>query len=237
MTCMGLVHNGAGLMAVRFFLGLAEAGLFPGIGYFLSCWYRRDEFGVRMAIFFSGAALAGSFGGLLAAAIALMDGVGGKHGWCWIFILEGLATVVIGVACFWMVQDFPDNATFLSPDDKKRVVRRLAQDKQASAEREDFNMVYFWSSMKDWKTWLYAVIYMGADMPLYGFSLFVPTIIKELVCSPFSFFFFFLSSCSWLTSSGFVISSHMRLHVLTTQATPRSKRNYSVCPHMLPPQL
>lgn len=180
MTCMGLVHNGAGLMAVRFFLGLAEAGLFPGIGYFLSCWYRRDEFGVRMAIFFSGAALAGSFGGLLAAAIALMDGVGGKHGWCWIFILEGLATVLIGVACFWMVQDFPDNATFLSPDDKKRVVRRLAQDKQASAEKEDFNMVYFWSSMKDWKTWLYAVIYMGADMPLYGFSLFVPTIIEEL---------------------------------------------------------
>lgn len=193
---MGLVHNGAGLMAVRFFLGLAEAGLFPGIGYFLSCWYRRDEFGVRMAIFFSGAALAGSFGGLLAAAIALMDGVGGKAGWCWIFILEGLATVLIGIACFWMVQDFPDKATFLSPDDKKRVVRRLAQDKQASAENEDFDMVYFWSSMKDWKTWLYAVIYMGADMPLYGFSLFVPTIIEELVSPPNS-----LVTCSWLTSA------------------------------------
>ena len=181
MTCMGLVHNYAGLMAVRFFLGLAEAGLFPGIGYFLSCWYRRDEFGIRMAIFFSGAALAGSFGGLLAAAIALMDGVGGKAGWSWIFILEGLATILIGVASFWMVQDFPADANFLSPDDRKRALRRLAADRQASAGHEEFQMVYFWESVKDWKTYLYAIIYMGSDMPLYAFSLFIPTIIEELV--------------------------------------------------------
>lgn len=140
MTCMGLVHNFSGLIAVRFFLGLAEAGLFPGIGYFLSCRYRRGEFGIRMAIFFSGAALAGSFGGLLAAAIALMVGVGGKAGWCWIFILESLATVLIGAASFWMVQDFPDEATFLSPDDRKRALRRLALDEQASAGKEELEM-------------------------------------------------------------------------------------------------
>lgn len=85
MTCMGVVKNYSGLMAVRWFLGLSKAGLFPGVGYFLSCWYKRSEFGVRMAIFFSAAALAGSFGGLLAAAIAKMDGVSGKAGWSWIF--------------------------------------------------------------------------------------------------------------------------------------------------------
>jgi Sugar phosphate permease len=84
MTFMGFVKNYHGLMAVRWFLGLSEAGLFPGVGYFLSCWYKRSEFGVRMAIFFSAAALAGSFGGLLAAAIAKMDGVAGKPGWSWI---------------------------------------------------------------------------------------------------------------------------------------------------------
>lgn len=66
------------------FLGMAEAGLFPGVNYYLSCWYRRGEFGIRAAIFFSAAALAGSFGGLLAAAIAQMRGVGGKPGWAWI---------------------------------------------------------------------------------------------------------------------------------------------------------
>lgn len=72
MTTMGLTKNFSGFMAARWFLGFTEAGLFPGVGYFLSCWYKRTEFGIRMAIFFSAAAVAGSFGGLLAAAIAKM---------------------------------------------------------------------------------------------------------------------------------------------------------------------
>lgn len=114
MTLMGLVHNYQGLLAARWFLGITEAGLFPGVAYYLSCWYRRSEFGIRMAIFFSAAAVSGSFGGLLAAGISKMQGVGGKSGWAWIFILEGIVTVIFGVASFYMVHDFPDNAKFLS---------------------------------------------------------------------------------------------------------------------------
>ncbi|KAJ9663447.1 hypothetical protein H2201_005655 [Coniosporium apollinis] len=180
MTAMGLVHNYEGLMAARFFLGLTEAGLFPGVNYYLSCWYRRSEFGIRAAVFFSAAAIAGSFGGLLAAAIAQMDGIGGKPGWAWIFILEGLATIIVGVVSYWMVHDFPDEATFLSPDDRARVIRRLRADQQSSAEHEDFKMSYFWASVKDPKTYLFALIYMGAVGALYAFSLFLPTIIREL---------------------------------------------------------
>ncbi|KAK3642749.1 hypothetical protein LTR56_010573 [Elasticomyces elasticus] len=180
MTCMGLVHDFSGLAAARFFLGVAEAGLFPGVNYYLSCWYKRSEIGIRAAIFFSAAALAGSFGGLLAAAIAKMDGVGGKHGWCWIFILEGLVTVLIGLASYWFVHDFPDDAKFLSDVDRQRVIRRLKADAQSSAEHEEFKMSYFWASFKDWKTWSFAVIYMGCDGALYAFSLFLPTIISQL---------------------------------------------------------
>ena len=180
MTTMGLVHNGAGLMAARFFLGVAEAGLFPGVNYYISCWYKRSEFGIRAAVFSSAAALAGSFGGLLAAAIAKMDGIGGKRGWAWIFILEGLATVLIGIASYWLVHDFPDDAKFLSEDDRLRVLRRLKADGQSSAEHEEFKMAYFWASVKDWKTWAFAVIYMGCDGALYAFSLFLPSIIQQL---------------------------------------------------------
>ena len=161
MVTMGLTHNFQGMMAARFFLGLAEAGLFPGINYYLSSWYKRNEFGIRAAIFFSAAAVSGSFGGLLAAAIGQMDGIGGKRGWAWIFILEGLGTVLVGIASFWMVFDFPDEAKFLSDDDRQRVIRRLKADQQSSAEHEAFKMDYFWASVKDWKTWLYALIYMG----------------------------------------------------------------------------
>ncbi|KAF2708559.1 MFS nicotinic acid transporter-like protein Tna1 [Pleomassaria siparia CBS 279.74] len=180
MTSMGLVHNFSGLMAARWWLGVAEAGLFPGVNYYLSCWYKRSEFGIRAAIFFSAAALAGSFGGLLAAAIAQMDGIGGKRGWAWIFILEGLATILVGIVSYWMVHDFPDSATFLTVDDRARVIRRLKADKQSSAEHESFQMSYFWASVKDWKTWCFAIIYMGCDGALYAFSLFLPTIIAQL---------------------------------------------------------
>lgn len=86
MVCMGLVHDFSGLAAARFFLGMFEAGLFPGVNYYLSCWYKRSEFGIRAAVFFSAAALAGSFGGLLAAAIIQMRGVGGKAGWAWLVL-------------------------------------------------------------------------------------------------------------------------------------------------------
>src|SRR5436190_9765126 len=117
MTAMGLVHNFQGLMIARWFLGLCEAGLFPGIGYLLSCWYKRSELGIRIAIFFSAAAVAGSFGGLLAAAISQMKGIGGRPGWAWIFILEGLATIIVALVSFWMVPDFPLEAKFLSDEE------------------------------------------------------------------------------------------------------------------------
>lgn len=79
-----------------------------------------------------------------------------------------------------MVHDFPAEATFLTPDDRARVLRRLRDDQQASANHESFKMKYFWQSVTDWKTLLFAIIYMGADASLYAFSLFLPTIIKQL---------------------------------------------------------
>ncbi|TAQ87293.1 hypothetical protein B7494_g4398 [Chlorociboria aeruginascens] len=180
MTFMGFVTNWSGLMAARWWLGFAEAGLFPGINYYLSCWYKRKEFGVRAAIFFSAAAVSGSFGGLLAAAIVNMDGLGGRPGWAWIFILEGIVTTLFGFGSFWLVHDFPDGAKFLSEVDRARVVRRLKMDQQSSAEHEEFQMKYVWMAVKDYKMWLGMIVYMGCDMPLYAFSLFLPSIISEL---------------------------------------------------------
>ncbi|KAG5934988.1 hypothetical protein E4U60_003421 [Claviceps pazoutovae] len=180
MLGMGFVKNWSGLMAVRWFLGTAEAGLFPGVNYYLSCWYKRNEFGVRAAIFFSAAALAGSFGGLLAAGIQKMDGMRGIAGWAWIFIIEGSLTICVGIISFWMVHDFPDEASFLSPDDRARVLLRLKNDNQSAARHEDFKWEYAWEAVRDWKTYCGMVIYMGSVMPLYSFSVFLPTIIQSM---------------------------------------------------------
>ena len=83
-----------------------------------------------------------------------MDGIGGKPGWAWIFILEGLITVVAGVASFWIIQDFPDTAKFLTEEERTFVIRRLQQDDQFSAAGESLKLKYIWQSLKDWKTWV-----------------------------------------------------------------------------------
>lgn len=180
MTFMGFVSSWSGLMAARWFLGLAEAGLYPGINYYLSCWYKRSELGIRAAIFFSAAAISGSFGGLLAAAIAKMDGIRNLTGWAWLFILEGTLTAILGIASLWLVQDFPDKAKFLTPEDRARVTQRLNAEKQSSVDHETFEMKYFVMALKDYKMWLGMAIFAGADMPLYAFSIFLPSIIHEL---------------------------------------------------------
>jgi len=86
MIFMGFVHNLAGLIVARVFLGLLEAGYFPGVAFYLTLWYRRQEHSFRLALFFTMATMAGAFGGVFAFGIGHMGGVGGKAGWAWIFM-------------------------------------------------------------------------------------------------------------------------------------------------------
>ncbi|KAK4502735.1 hypothetical protein PRZ48_006161 [Zasmidium cellare] len=187
MTLMGIVQNYSGLLAARIFLGVAEAGLFPGVIYYNTMWYTRYEVQVRQAYFFSAASIAGAFSGLLAYGISFMDGVGGLAGWRWIFILEGILTVLVAVAAYFVIYDFPETATFLTPEERAFVVYRLrydGQDVAANGQRVAQNEKQDWNSVKaallDWQIWINVFVYWGYVCPLYGVSLFLPTIIKDL---------------------------------------------------------
>ncbi|KAI9686682.1 MAG: hypothetical protein M1820_010586, partial [Bogoriella megaspora] len=188
MTLMGIVQNYGGLLAARIFLGVAEAGLFPGVAYYLTMWYPRYDVQVRQAVFFSAASIAGAFSGLLAYGISFMDGVGGLAGWRWIFILEGILTVVVAVVSFFFVYDFPETAKFLSNEERAFVVFRLKYDGQDAdtensqkvAQSDEFGWKYVKMAFLDWQIWVNIVVYWGYVCPLYGVSLFLPTIIKEL---------------------------------------------------------
>ncbi|KAF9232571.1 MFS general substrate transporter [Melanogaster broomeanus] len=179
MMCHGFARNYGDLVTLRVLLGLAEAGLYPGIVFYLS-WQVRSELGTRVAAFFTSATIAGAFSGLLAVAISNMKGVAGRTGWSWIFILEGLFTIVCAIASYWIIDDFPETAKFLTPTERVFTIRRLRADMQFSAGGEKFNLKYVWDSLKDWKTYLAMGIYMGFDGPLYAFSLFTPTIINQV---------------------------------------------------------
>jgi MFS family permease len=91
-------------------------------------YYKRFELQWRMSLFFCASILAGAFSGLLAYAIANLAGVGGYGAWRWIFIIEGLITVVVGVLSKWWIADWPETAKFLNDDERKHLVARLAQD-------------------------------------------------------------------------------------------------------------
>ncbi|KAI0195502.1 major facilitator superfamily domain-containing protein [Astrocystis sublimbata] len=178
-TLMGIVNNEAGFLAARFFLGVAEAGLFPGVTYYFSMWYKRKERQYRVALFFSAASLAGAFGGALAYGIGRLKGTVWANGWRWIFILEGIATVVVAATAFLFVYNYPGTSKFLTEDERKFVHQRLAADSDATHE-EKFSWAAVRSALGDPKCWLYGLTFHTMSLPLYTLSLFLPTIIKNL---------------------------------------------------------
>jgi predicted MFS family arabinose efflux permease len=178
MTLMCLVKSYEGLIAARVFLGLTESGLFPGVTYYISMWYRRSEQARRVGIFFSAATVAGAFGGILAFGIQHMEGVGGLHGWAWIFCLEGLLTVIVAFIAYFTMYDYPENSSFLTEAERQFVVQRLKEDSAGMATHYDIKFV--WQALTDWKTFMQVAIYIGILIPVYAFSLFLPTIIAGL---------------------------------------------------------
>ncbi|KAH7311927.1 MFS nicotinic acid transporter-like protein [Rhexocercosporidium sp. MPI-PUGE-AT-0058] len=175
-TLLGVTQNFAGFVVARFFLGVTESGLFPGVVFYLSMWYKRTETHYRVALFFSAASLAGAFGGILAFAIAKMDGVGGIR---WIFILEGLLTVVVSLLAYFFIHNYPSTATFLTPSERSFIHARLSASSDATNTE-----AFLWSNVRaalsDYKCWLYGLGFHTMSLPLYTLSLFLPTIIKQL---------------------------------------------------------
>ncbi|CAG8974486.1 hypothetical protein HYALB_00011636 [Hymenoscyphus albidus] len=178
MISMGFVRKYSELLICRSLLGFAEGGLYPGVTYLITIWYKRHECGFRMALFFSAATAAGAFGGLLARGISSMEGIGGYNGWRWIFILEGLLSLCVASSAYWFIHDSPATARFLSPVEKAEVERRLKSD--CSSLSEEFDKKYIYQAFKDWKIWVNCVLTVGIFTPLYSISLFMPTIIKNL---------------------------------------------------------
>lgn len=177
MTLMGIVQSYHGLLVARLLLGMAEAGLFPGVAYCITLWYCREEVQLRQALFFSAASIAGAFSGILAFGIAKMDGVGGLEGWRWMcvfrltwkdrneanltnrFILEGIATLVVAVVAFFVLHDFPAaTASFLTVEERAWVLHRLKYQGSKDSgymveETESLRWKHVKEAFADWQVW------------------------------------------------------------------------------------
>ncbi|KAM5543421.1 hypothetical protein V8D89_002672 [Ganoderma adspersum] len=179
LVSMAFAKNLGGLMAARGFLGAAESGLLPGLTYYLCAWYPKFAQAKRIGFMFSGVALAGAFGGLLAYVIQdELHGIGGLAGWSWIFLLEGLLTVVVAVGLFCYMYDYPENATFLTDAERSWLLETIKQDSAAGSKK--FKREFIVQAIRDPKAYLYVSIFLLSAIPAVSFTTFLPTIIDGM---------------------------------------------------------
>lgn len=177
--CMGFVHSYAALVALRFLLGIFEAGLMPAILYVTSMYYKRHEFQKRVSFFFSSTLVGGAFGGLLAYAIAKLGGRKGLSAWRWIFIIEGAATAFLAIFAVFVLADWPEQARFLTAEEKELVQRRHSSDNGDACRMDTLNRFAYRRILRDWKIWLASLAFMGIGTTGYAGVFFMPTILLE----------------------------------------------------------
>ncbi|RYP66377.1 hypothetical protein DL769_006039 [Monosporascus sp. CRB-8-3] len=182
MTCTGLVNNFGGLMTTRVLLGIFEAGFFPGAIYLCSYWYMPKDLSTRISYFYCASALSGAFSGLLAAAIAQMDGTAGLEGWRWIFIIEGLATVALGIACFFLLIDTPALSTRWLESEEIRFLELSMFIKQGGKFHEESGVK--WRDLKmvlmNWRVYVQSYFLLCQSALSYGTKFTLPTITKAM---------------------------------------------------------
>lgn len=179
-TLTGITQNFAGLVACRVLLGIVESGLFPGLVAYMTLFYGKREIALRVGYLFSSAAVAGACGGLLAYGIGFMDGVAGQRGWRWILIIEGLPSIVLGVFTWFGLADDPDTAYYLDSEEKALVKACRGREIGQTDSAQQFHIKDAKEGAKDWTVLLMCVSQFGVDAILYGYSTFLPTIIRGI---------------------------------------------------------
>jgi len=140
-------------VTIRFIIGILEAGLIPGSIFLLAAYYPRYELQWRLSMLHVGNAISNAFGGLLAYAVASIHSSNGWHGWRWIFVIEGLITVVLVVLCLPFMNDWPGTAKWLRPREKAVLEERIRNDGIiGSMDKLDRKAII--RCLADWKIYL-----------------------------------------------------------------------------------
>jgi MFS family permease len=183
VIAMSQTKSYEGFLTARFFLGCVEAGLFPGAIFLLTCWYTKREIGKRFCIFYTSGTIAPALGGIMAGAIVKsLDGKHGIPGWRWLFIIEGIITVVCGFALYLLLPDYPRTARFLSPEQRRLAHVRMLFDRQLSVTATTKPLTSrqaFAAVVLDGKTWFFLVAYSIIIMGM-SISYFVPSILRNM---------------------------------------------------------
>lgn len=165
---------------LRFLLGAAEAGYFPGVAYYLAQWFPAEYRARIYAWFLIGIPASTLIGGPLASFLFKLHGVAGLAGWKWLFLAEGAPAVILGIVVLVLLVDTPEQAAWLTAEEK-RIVRESLRGEKKERERR-----HLWASLKDGRVLLLAVIQFTYTVGSYGIGIFLPLIIKEHQFSDFA---------------------------------------------------
>ncbi|KAF5123981.1 MFS transporter prlL [Metarhizium anisopliae] len=177
--CLSAGRNFGGVTALRFLLGAFEAGLFPGLVYYLTFWYRHNERSVRVAFILASATLAGAFGGAIAYGIGHINRAHNLRGWQWLFIIEGIPSCVCAVLVFFLLPDYPETAGWLGKAERDLAQRRLLHEGSKGTQP-----AMTWADAKatltDWRLYGHYAIYFAISPGFASLSLFSPSIVSGL---------------------------------------------------------
>ncbi|KAJ7832826.1 MFS transporter [Mycena leptocephala] len=175
---LGGTKSYAEITVVRFLLGVFEAGLFPGLVYFLTFWYRTEERSMRVAFILASATLAGAFGGAIAFGVGHMNHVGSMSAWRWLSS-SGLPSCLSSVLVFFFLPDYPETAHWLTDEEKKLAIYRL-KDQGSQGGSKPMTFADVKATLSDWRLYAHYAIYFGVSPPFSSLSLFTPSIVAGL---------------------------------------------------------
>jgi len=170
-----LVRTPAVFYLLRFLLGAAEAGFFPGVIYYLSLWYPKAQRARAIAAFMTAVPVTGLIGGPLSGALLGLDGVYGLSGWQWLFFLEGLPAVILGGVVIFYLNDRPETARWLGPEERDWLVETLIVERKACVLKPNIRI-----ALTDGTVWKLGIIFFLAAAGFYGYSFWGPLIIRSL---------------------------------------------------------
>ncbi|CAG7950335.1 unnamed protein product [Penicillium olsonii] len=183
LMCNAAVKNKGGLYTTRFLLGVAEAGQFPGVILQMTYWYRPDEMSLRLLYFYICGNVSGIFGGLLAYAFDTVSGAAGLSGWQWLFLTEGIATVLFSVVIWFLLPDFPETAKWLTEKEKRFIQARLPSNAPRANEK-NFKFREIIDALKDIRLWLFTLIWATFTVGTDGVTFYQSTVIADLGYTP-----------------------------------------------------
>ncbi|CAH0343857.1 MFS transporter [Bacillus sp. CECT 9360] len=174
----GFVESAVHLYFLRFLLGALEAGFFPGIILYLTYWFRVKERAKTIAMFMTAIAISFIIGAPFSTWV--MDNISwmGMDGWRWMFILEGLPAVILGVITFFYLTDRPQQAKWLTSEEKDWLTRELEREKEAKAEK-DGKQYGIKQTLSNPRVWFLALIYFTFNIGIYGIAFWLPQIIQS----------------------------------------------------------